>query len=264
MSYLQDRNKEFKNKKLIISFVFSLFLILISYFGFWNYLGNLMHSIGGVFWKNENKVSDVFFDSSYLTKTKKSIFNENTLLTERNKELSLSMVDYNILKKENDSLKELLNRKPSDEKLTLTNILVKPNRSPYDTIVIDIGKNFNLEKGQIVFANINIPIGEIAEVYDDSSLVKMYSSPDEHTLAQIDVLNTNVDLIGRGGGNFEMLIPKELEVTEGLAVILPHLNSRVVATVVKTISSPKDPTNKILLKSPVNVQELKWVFVLIK
>ena len=59
-----------------------------------------------------------------------------------------------------------------------------------------------------------------------------------------------------------MTVPKDLSVPNGVAVVLPGLSSKILAIVVDTITDAKDPTNKIILKSPLNIQELKWVQIL--
>jgi len=62
------------------------------------------------------------------------------------------------------------------------------------------------------------PSGRISDIYQNSSKVILYSNAGETTQAVYSspfhdtTLNGNVfvDLIGRGGGNFEMVMPKIL------------------------------------------------------
>jgi cell shape-determining protein MreC len=189
------------------------------------------------------------------------VYKENENLLQENANLKTSMIDYNILKNENVALKELFNRTLPENNLILSNILTKPNYSPYDTIIIDIGVNEKIATGNKVYSNVVTPIGEVSEVYKDSSLVTLYSNPGQVTEAMIDGSNTSVELVGRGGGNFEMTIPIDLPYTNGTFVYLPNIETEIVATIEDVISSPNDPVKKVLLSSPVNVQSLKWVFV---
>jgi hypothetical protein len=71
--------------------------------------------------------------------------------------------------------------------------------------------------------------------------------------------NANVELVGRGGGNFEMTVPNELATDNGLTVVLPSSKSEVIAVIDGIISRPTDPVKKVILHSPVNIQSLKWV-----
>jgi len=262
MSYLHDRKKEKNRKIFIIGLVLAIIFIMLSLFGVFLKLGRIFHFFGRPIWQAKDSISNQIDASLYIIRTKKSVFRENENLISENETLKNKMLDYEILEKENIELKELLGRIENPDNYILGRVISKPNKSPYDTIVLDIGKDGDIYNGQKVFATPSIPIGEIVEVYENTSLVKLYSSPDEVTDAEIDVVNTSVELIGRGGGNFEMTVPKDLSVPNGVAVVLPGLSSKILAIVVDTITDAKDPTNKIILKSPLNIQELKWVQIL--
>lgn len=258
MSYLQDKKKNQKQKRYILGAI----LIILFVGGFFSQISGVFHFLGGPFWKSKNFITKKTDDVSYVVRTKKSVFNENQSLIDENQSLKNKIVDYDVLEKENINLKELFNRTQNPSDFILARVLSKPNKTPYDTLVIDIGKDKTLYDGQKVFADQSLPMGEIVEIYKDTALVKLYSSPGEVTDAEIDVIGTSVELVGRGGGNFEMTIPKDLSVPNGIAVVIPGINSKVLAIVVNTISETKDPINKIILKSPINIQELKWVQIL--
>jgi rod shape-determining protein MreC len=200
-------------------------------------------------------------DASYLVHTKASIFKQNENLLNENKDLRLKMVDYEILKTENSELKEMFNRGIVAKDFILANILTKPNYSPYDTLIIDIGSNVQIKVNDKVYSNAVIPIGEVTAVYDDTALVTLYSNPGNVTAAMLDGTNTSIELVGRGGGNFETTIPTDLQFVKGGIVYLPDISTEVVAIIEDVISRPTDPAKKLLLSSPVNVQNIKWVFV---
>ena len=73
--------------------------------------------------------------------------------------------------------------------------------------------------------------------------------------------NVFVQVVGRGGGNFEMVMPKDFVLQEGEQVVLPGITPHVLAFVQKIISDPRNPFVKVLLTSPVNIQDLKFVEV---
>lgn len=261
MSYLDDRKKEKKRKRIILGSIFVIIFFVLSITGVFSNTGKFFHFIGNPIWNTKNNIEEGLENSSIL-RTKKYVFSQNLKLEEENQNLKNKMLDYEILERENIEIKELLNRIESPSEYFLARVLAKPNKSPYDTIVIDIGKDKELYDGQKVFASPDFPIGEIVEIYKDTSLIKLYSSPDEVTSGEIDSIGASVDLIGRGGGNFEMTIPKDLSVDAGTMVVIPGLSSKILAVVVDAISEAKDPTNKIILKTPINISELKWVQVL--
>lgn len=251
-------NKRKKNiKNLIILIVFFVFV----FFGFLTLTGRLFNFIGRPIWNTERAIINSWDNINYLLRLKKTIFEDNKNLKEENINLNLSMIDYKILKDENNQLKEIINRIPNVKNFVLGNILTKPNNSPYDTLIIDIGEDLGIKVGDDVYVNGNIPVGIIEKVYSKTSLVSLYTNPGQKTEGFIDGVNASVELIGRGGGNFEMIIPIDLEVNNGTIIYLPGGVSEVLAFVDEIISTPSDPFKKVLLSSPINIQNIKWVEV---
>jgi cell shape-determining protein MreC len=257
----QDKKQIVRKKKIIrnvIGFgVFFLFVIL----GVLSWSGKFFNFVGKPVWEVEKSIGNVFYNTNYLFRTKSLITKENHNLIQELADTKLTMVDYQIVKNENDQLKETLGRIPVPKNFVLGNILAKPNHSPYDTIIIDIGTNNGIKEGDLIYANGNVPIGNIGKVYSDTALVSLYTSPGQKTEGFMDGSNASVELTGRGGGNFEMIIPIELLADKGAIVYMPDNNSEVIALVDDTISKPSDPFKKVLLSSPVNIQNLKWVEV---
>ncbi len=259
---------QFRDKKQIIRkkimkrniVILGLFFIA-SMTGLFLLFGNLFNYIGLPIWKTEKMINDSLYDLNYLFRTKVSISNENHNLIEEISNIRLTMIDYQLLKNEVNDLKEILGRLPAEDDFILGNILTKPNHSPYDTIVVDIGKDMGIKELDKVYANGNIPIGIMSKIYDKTSLVTLYTSPGQKTEGFLDITNASVELIGRGGGNFEMIIPMELSAERGTVAYLPGNSPEVLAIVDEIISVPTDPFKKVLLSSPVNVQNLKWVQV---
>lgn len=257
----RDKKQIAKKKRLIKNSIFFSLFLLFAALGVYTFLTGGIHFIGRPIWEAKRVALDNLKDVGYIVRTKASVYRENENLLRENSELKTSMLDYQILKDENISLKELFGRARDNKDLILGNILTKPNYSPYDTIIIDIGKNSLISVGNQVYSNVVTPIGEVSAVYENTSLVTLYSNPGQVTEVMIDGTNTNVELIGRGGGNFDMTIPTDLPFTNGSFVYLPSLGPEIVAVIEDVISTPNDPVKKVLLSSPVNVQSLKWVFV---
>ena len=171
------------------------------------------------------------------------------------------MANHNTLLDENNKLKEILSRKNEKINLILAAILAKPNRSPYDTFIIDAGKDQNITVGDLVFALGNIPIGRVSEVDANSSKVVLFSTAGEKTEVIITGRDVFTAITGRGGGNFEMIMPREFTLEKGTTVTLPGLTPYVVGIVETIISDPRDASTIALLTSPVNIFEIKFVEV---
>lgn len=257
----QDKKQIVRRKKIIRNIIgFGIFFIL-SVVGIFSWSGKIFNSVGGPIWGVEKFVTDGLYNVNYFFRTKAAISNENHNLIEEISDTKLSMVDYQILKNENNQLKETLGRLPVSHNFILGNILTKPNHSPYDTLVIDIGTNLNIKEGDQVYASGNMPIGIISKVYEKTSLVSLYTNPGFKTEGFLDITNASVELTGRGGGNFEMIIPIDLSAGKGTLVYLPGSSSLIIAVIDEVLSKPSDPFKKVILSSPVNVQNIKWVQV---
>lgn len=259
MSQFRNKNQIRKRNKLIKIILIIIIFLIVAYFTGYSNLVKIVNYMGQPFWRTENYIQKNIDDNSYILRSKKFLWKENEQLKKENSDLKNSMLDHLVLKSENEELKKILSRVSEEKKLILGNILTKPNSSPYDTIIVDIGKNQSVEIGKKVYAVGDIPIGEIDEVYDKTARIILYSSPGKKTEGLLGESNISVELIGRGGGNFEMLIPKDVDFEIGSLVLLPGSSIEIIAYISEIISVPTDPIKKVLLASPVNIQNVKWI-----
>lgn len=209
-------------------------------------------------WTSSGAAEQKISSYSYIFRSRQSLLDENQSLKDELFAEIAGSADRQALLDENSQLKAILGRK-AGRPLILGVILAKPNRSPYDTMVIDLGAGDNLSKGQKVFAEGDILIGEVAEVYADTSLVKLYSTPGEKTDVILSGTNTYAQATGRGGGNFEITLPQGMSVEKGTEAVFAGITPYVLGVVDEVISDARDPFQKILLSSPVNVADLKFV-----
>lgn len=257
----RDKNKITRRKNIIRSLILAGILLIVIISGLLSWFPKILNTIGRPIWKMQNKLIDTTSSAEYIVRSKSSISNENQNLKIENQDLKNRMVDYTALSNENRELKELMGRITSKDEFILGAILARPNKSPYDSIIIDIGQDHGLYQGQKVFVSGDIPIGFVSEVYSNTSLVALYSNPGQKTEGILDGTNATVELVGRGGGNFEMTIPTDLSVESGKVVLLPGIKREVVAIVDGLISVPTDPAKRVLLRSPINIQSQRWVEV---
>ena len=249
-----------QNKRVRRIIILSIFIILFLT-GLVGLSGQFFNYVGRPLWISSNFITKNIDNLGFLIKSKKSLFEENQKLRAQNLELELSHIDYQILETENFELKEIINRLPPTGNFILANILSKNNQSFYNTFIVDVGLLDEVEEGDLIYANGHIPIAKIEKVYKNSSSATLFSNPNQITEAFLDELNISLSLVGRGGGNFEAIVPVELSVLNEAKVYLPGNNSSVLATVDEIISEPADPHKKIILSSPINIQDLKWVEV---
>lgn len=159
-------------------------------------------------------------------------------------------------------LKELLGRETFNIKdAVLGAVLARPNVSPYDTFVIDIGKSSGIQKDDNVFVQGNVFIGKIDEVNKNTSTVILFSSPGQITQVSIGLQNISANAKGRGGGNFIVELPRGTEVEKGDIVTMLGIDIKLFAVVEEIESNPSDPFITILFKNPINMNDVKWVQV---
>jgi cell shape-determining protein MreC len=193
--------------------------------------------------------------------SKDSLYRENEDLKLKLDSDRENRANYDSVVAENIELKDILGRKNEQVDMILGVVLAKPNQSIYDTLLIDIGINHGVKVGDKVFASGNIPIGTIREVYPSSAKVVLFSNSGEVTSVIVSGKNVSMELVGRGGGNFEMTMPRDFTLLKGDQVVLPSINNHVVAIVETIISDSRDAFQKAILVSPVNFQQLKFVQV---
>jgi len=276
MSYLLD--KKLQKKRFFKIIVSAIVVLILFYFRLpiFRGLSSFSHTVfrpvlvvGGGIGEKFSNMGAYFKFKSQLQKENKNLKLE--LDTEKAR-----ASNYNSILDENLRLKGILGRTQKEgekSNLIVSAILSKPNQSLYDTLIIDVGEKYGIKEGDLVLALGNVPIGKVSLVYANSSKVILFSNPKEKTdvvvagkFVYVDDLDAEgggvfTQVVGRGGGNFEMVLPRDLTLLKGTEVHLPGITPYVVGVVETIISDPRDAYQKALLVSPVNIQELNFVEV---
>ena len=252
MSYLYDR-KEKRQKTAVVSVVLVTLAVifLLAVPAVRRGLKSFANSLGIPLWQASSYVT-----GDMLT-TKKQLIVERDELKQKLETYSAEMLELENLRRENATLK---GENPSDESSFIrAEILSKPSKSVYDVLVVAKGSDDGVAVGQKVFGTDAVMLGEVAEVFSKSARVKMYSTAGEKTDVVVLGSNVNAVAVGRGGQNFEMTFPRDVEITEGVQISLPGMANSVLAVAEKVLFDPRDPFQKVLLRSPLNVEHLLFV-----
>lgn len=261
MSYLLDKKLKQKRIFYIVTLVIIFFVIFYFRVGVFRILSVSVHNVFRPVVFVVNGTKNIFSDIGINFRFKSSLIKENENLKARLLEQEGMILNHNSILDENNYLKDVLNRKNEKDNLLLAAILEKPNRSLYDTLIIDVGEDDGVSVGNLVFANGDLPIGRVSEIYGNSSKVVLFSSSGEKNSVVVNGSDVFMDLVGRGGGNFEMILPRDFVLEKGISVSIPGISNYLVAKVDAIISDPRDSFTKALLSSPVNIQESKFVQV---
>lgn len=259
MTSYQDREKQKKIRQLIV-YVVGCFLVVAIVICFRNPLGEVFsYGIRGIS-SGISYIPNPFSGFFSYVRSKQSLELNNTALKKENAVLRMQLDAYKLVLDENTRIKMSLGQLDITRNI-LGIVLSKPSQTPYDTILINVGKESGVLVDSLVYAEGNIPVGTISRVFNTSSIVTLFSTPGQKTVVRLEEGGGDFELVGRGGGNFELELPRDALITQGTRVYLPGMINFYVATVGPVISDPRDPYKKVLLTSPVNMNQLTEVFI---
>ena len=179
------------------------------------------------------------------------------------------------LQTENDYRRSLLGKTPVNSDMILAGVIERPPRTPFDSLVLDIGSDQEILEGDMVFSDGQYAIGTISSVSDHTSTVTLFSSSgqkidalinspvegskDNSTSTKVtDSLNP-VTVEGRGGGNFYIKLPKNIKVKAGDPVVWPSTETIILGSVEIVDSGEGDAYSQVYFKSPINMNSLRYV-----
>ncbi len=204
---------------------------------------------------------NLYSSNFYILKNKKALEQENAKLKEKILEMESDALSLDVLKKESDELKSILGRKNSERKSITASVILRPPQVPYDILIIDIGTDSGVKEGMLVGSYGNILLGFVEKVFADTARVRLYSSSGQEINVLINGLNIFSTAKGNGGGNFEITLPRIDKVEVGSLIITPGVNPFIVGIMEFIKADMADAFQKVLLRTPLNIQELKWVEV---
>lgn len=257
MNYRLDKRYKKRNKTILIVLLLFVFIFLWRS-GKLAFLSPTFTSAFVPIWKTEVAFTENFLKQTFSSK--KDLIKQNEILKSALEEARVDLLKSETLESENRALKEIFLRTIGDRNIIAT-ILSKPNRSPFGTIIIDVGSEDGVQPEDLVFAMGDVVIGEVESVNKNTSRVVLFSSPGY--ISQVTLENTGryFNARGRGAGDFEIDFPRDLDIEEGQLLFYPSIHSFVVGIVERVIFDPRDSFKKVLFRSAVNIQELKWVQV---
>ena len=178
-------------------------------------------------------------------------------LEEERARLSEHAAAYEILKRENATLRALLHM--SEVRGGVGTAILSSGTSPYGTLLIDAGTDDGVLVGDIAISEGGVAIGVLRETYADSALIHVYTAPD----ASIDVIIAGSPTIldGRGGGNARAKLPRGVDVALGEPVYAPSAHSLAVGIVGSIESDPSLAEQTLYVSIPVGFDGLRYLYV---
>lgn len=140
-------------------------------------------------------------------------------------------------------------------------VLTHPPQTPYDIIIIDAGSDDSVT----IDSEVSLPegpiLGVISEVFSKKAKVKLFSTAGEETSAVLERGSVPVILVGAGGGNFKLILPRDIKAEKGDRILSPGISPRLLAVIEEISVRPTDSFKEVLAKSLTNIFALRFVFV---
>jgi cell shape-determining protein MreC len=273
----KSRHNKLKIFGVILACIILLYAIMP------NILSGFFTTLLTPFWKVEQSVQmSGFFHS------RSALFDENQQLKEKLAALETDAKTIEYLQNENVGLKALLGR-PMPKNSILATVLSKPPFSSYDSIILDVGSVEGIAIGSLVYApdiltqnatstiaanssasssatttESHIPkisIGKVTEVFAHTSRVSLYSSSGQKFAIEIGKNHIKAEATARGGGSFEVIIPRDADVHIGDAIVIPDIDTIIFGIVGTIVSDPARAYSTILFNEPINPFEIHNVLV---
>ena len=276
----------YKSKKtgvigVIITIVILILIVIVSNINIQDFsnVGGALSSFvmpvqnGLTYLKNKITGNNTFFSDMA------SLKEENKTLKDKNSELEKTLREFEIVKSENETLKEYVNLKDKyTEYTTVPGYVINKSTSNYSNIiVINIGKNDGIEVGMPVIANEGL-VGHVISVTDSTAKVQTIL---DTSSAVTSVVGTARDSVVVKGNleNTSMLkatyIPTTATILEGDANIIQGDSIEtsglggiypkgITIGTVKQVTNTKNLTNRYALVEPaVNFNKLETVLVIL-
>lgn len=259
MIYRRDNNHQ-KRKKFVIVFTIFFFLCLLIFTPFGNFLKIILGRVAPSVWTRGGALTSSLSPLTSVFRDKSQLLKENETLQKELRDMSLKLLDRNLLYEENLSLKERLGRSVNGQSV-VARVIAKPPQSPYDTLVIDIGSKEGITVGKNVMYGDSIMIGQVAEVFETTSRVKLFSTSGETINVTIGPHAVPALAIGAGGGNYEIKIPRDTPINLGDPITAPAIMPHILGVVEHIESKESDPFERILFKSPISPLQIETVVV---
>ncbi|MFC1756995.1 rod shape-determining protein MreC [Patescibacteria group bacterium] len=209
----------------------------------------------------EDRITNIIAGIMISFSEKEDLDEENNFLKEKIKALELKNIIADNILKENDELKETLSRNRGANDFILASILSRPGYGIYNSLIIDIGSDDGIEKGTLVTAFGDVLLGHISEMTPSFSMVKLVSHPDEETNVFVGH-SVSAIALGLGSENLSVALPHDIDINIGDKITTLGVGQLFLGIVEEIIMEPADPFQEIIFRLPVNIQELRHVYLI--
>ncbi len=239
-------------------FLLGVFVVGILVFSLFD---GMLVRIAAPLWKGQNATAISAWKISGFLRDKNELLSENADL--REKVVADDLLISSLRAIEN-SREELLNTygRTATSSFVAATVIVHPPETPYDMIMLDAGAGSGVSVGDTVTLPEGAKIGTVTEVFESDSRALLYSTNGEETSAVLERGQVPVILVGRGGGTFEIELPRDVAIVAGDRVLGPTIASAMIGVVRDIDSAPTDSFKKVLVESAARIHSLHFVRII--
>jgi cell shape-determining protein MreC len=165
-----------------------------------------------------------------------------------------------LLTAENNELRKLLGNSATTSR-TVAGVVGRPNKLPYDVLVIDKGVEDGIVEGAPVFIGDQTVIGIIKKTFPKTSVVELVTSPGYTVSVYIFGPNIYTNATGIGGGQMRVGVPQGITLKEGDLVVLPSVDSGIYGSISVVDSVPTRPEQYGYVSPEIPLASLRLVSV---
>lgn len=260
VSFRHDKDRQHRRRKVFAAlFLFAVTLFLLRDAAA-QHLGGVLVRIGAPIWTMEEGILNTLVAVRTIASDKLLLEKENERLRAALALSAVHTISNTTLRVENIELKRALGR-ASEDPLLLARVLSRPDASPYDTLVIDVGERNGVAVGMHVLSDGDFLVGEVARVWKESALVQLYSAPGSSVPVELGSSSTPAVAHGAGGGVFRVTIPKGMSIPVGSSVRFPDLSPTYVGVVEGVLRSEESSLQTLFVGLPFGLFDGKFLYV---
>lgn len=248
-----------RNKVFIIAFIVVVALGSIFFFD-----GTIRSTVTGVtrgtvalVWRAAHSTREAFNSYGGIS-SRRALAEENKKLREEIARLQSLSLHNDVLRAENATLRDMFSLREAHPEGIAAPVLSNPSVSPYGTFVIGAGAKDGIATGSYVISAPRVAIGQVLEADSHTALVGLFSAPGEKN--EVIINKVRVSYVGRGDGNGLVVVPRGVSIKKGEAVRFAG-QPFAIGFVGFVTDDPEDAEIKVLVRVPVNLPSLSFVYV---
>lgn len=189
-----------------------------------------------------------------------AILAHNRVLQDRVAELESRLLNYQSLRSDHEALLASVGFVAQNPSTVIGRVLTTLWTNPYDVLLVELPAGRLVEpQSAVTFADA-LYLGRVVAVNGRIAQVQLLSAPGSVIPVAVGTSTTITEAHGRGGGNFQITLPRGVPVAVGDVVHATSSPQRWSLGRIGNIErEPSDSSQTLFFRYPLNLQTLKFV-----